>query len=196
MSLAPDQQTLTIQLTLTNCRQGCGAFYLDNSTASLPYGEIQFAWTVSMNDFTNDGQIAINGADVTLNDGARDQYFVPSQVSGNADIFYSGGVFTFFNIGIGALTTGSTTATVQLTYFSAPDAPISNAGQSGNAPVGVGEPGAWGVLLLALGALGWTRRSRPRVSFSRSSLSDQTKPFERMMIWMPNKKPAQFPGPA
>lgn len=161
MSLTPDLQTLTFQLTLTNCHSGCRAFYLDNATGALPHGEVQFDWIVELNDRTTDGQIAIDGADLTVNDGARDIPFYPSTFSGSADINYQGGVFTFFDIGIGAADTGSTTATVQLTYFSGPDAPISNAGQSGNAPINVSEPGAWAGLLLALGALYRVRRSPP-----------------------------------
>ena len=36
MEVSQDQSTFTAQLTLANCYQGCGAFYLDNTTGNLP----------------------------------------------------------------------------------------------------------------------------------------------------------------
>lgn len=52
MEVSQDQSTFTAQLTLANCYQGCGAFYLDNTTGNLPYGNIKFMWSVEMNDRT------------------------------------------------------------------------------------------------------------------------------------------------
>ena len=157
MDVSFDQYTFTAHLTLVDCYQGCGAFYLENTAGNLPYGHVQFEWMVEMNDRTNDGQIDINGADITQNDGARDILFYPSQISGAADIDYQGGTFTFFNIGIGALDTGNTTATVVFSYFSAPEGPITNnAGPS----MAIAEPDGLAILLVGAMALYWLRRSR------------------------------------
>ena len=160
MQVSPDGLTLTVQLTLTNCHQGCGAFYLDHAAGALPHGQVTFDWIVETNDRTVDGQIAINGADVTVNDGARDLLLYPSQFTGSADINYQGGLFTFFNIGIGAADTGSTTATVQLSYLSAPEAAIVSGRQTGGATTVVPEPAGWGALLVGLMAIYCFRRPR------------------------------------
>ena len=161
MELSPDRTLFIAHLTLANCHHGCGAFYLDNVSGNLPHGRVQFEWTVSTSDMTIDGQIAIDGADSTLNDGARDILLYPSQFTGSADIDYQGGPFTFFNIGIGAENTGNTTAILEFGYFSAPDAPIMHLSSPSNAATTVAEPAGLAMFLLGVGALFRLRRQRP-----------------------------------
>ena len=156
MVLGEDLSSLTATLTLNNCHSGCGAFYLDNSSVALPYGLVQFDWTVSMNDFTSDGQIAIDGADATINSGFRNQTLYPASVTGSANIDYQGGKFTFFKIGIGAEWTGSTTATVFFSNFSAPTAAVLSLSQ----PTNVNEPAGWAMLVVAGMVIHRVRRPR------------------------------------
>ena len=161
MELSSDRTLFIAHLNLANCHHGCGAFYLDNVSGNLPYGHVQFEWVVSTSDMTTDGQIAIDGADITINDGARDILLYPSQFSGSADIDYQGGRFTFFNIGIGAETTGNTTAVLEFGYFSAPDAPRRTLSRNSNAVTSVVEPAGMAIFLLGVVALFWLRGKRP-----------------------------------
>lgn len=160
MQLSPDRTIFIAHLTLANCYHGCGAFYLDNVSGNLPHGRVQFEWTLSTSDMTVDGQIAIDGADSTINDGARDILLYPSQFSGSADIDYQGGPFTFFNIGIGAETTGNTTAILEFGYFSAPDAPRVNFSSPSNAATKVAEPAGLAIFLLGVVVLFRLRKQR------------------------------------
>ncbi len=164
MELSSDHAFFSAHLTLANCYHGCGAFYLDNVSGNLPYGRVQFDWTFSTNDMTIDGQIAIDGADNTINDGARDILLYPSQFAGSADIDYQGGRFTFFNIGIGAENTGNTTAILEFRYFSAPDAPLLNVSSPSNAATTVAEPAGLVMFLLGVVVLFRLRRQRPGVA--------------------------------
>ena len=164
MVKSEDQSSITIELALNNCRNGCGAFYLDNSSGLLPYGQVQFDWTFAMNDYTSDGQIGIDGVDMSYNSGSRDAILYPFEISGSANIDYAGGTFTIFNLGIGAEWNGSTTATVFLSNLSAPDAPILSSAPSGNSTTNINEPAGWGMLLLAGTMMYWRRKSRSRIA--------------------------------
>ncbi len=155
-----DQSAVNIELILNNCRNGCGAFYLDNSSNRLPYGFVQFDWTLVMNDYSSDGQIAIDGVDPSYNSGFRNSELYPFVLSGTANINYRGGTFTFFNVGIGAVWNGSTTATIFLSNFTGPSAAALSSGTSSNSTNNVGEPAGWALLLLGGAVIYRLRRRR------------------------------------
>ena len=157
--LTEQNAVMTVTFALNGCYTGCGAFSLSNSgvLGNLPFGAITFDWSLQINQFTTDGQIDISGADQTVNSGARDTWLFPGTFDGSATLDYQGGPIVFFNVGLGAHDTGSTTAMLQINNFSAPSPPAF--ANLGNGPVTtVTEPGGALLLLFGLAGIGWARR--------------------------------------
>ena len=157
--LTEQHAVMTVTFALDGCYTGCGAFSLSNSGAlgNLPFGAITFDWSLEINQFTTDGQIDISGADQTVNSGARDTWLFPATFDGSATLDYQGGPIVFFNVGIGAHDTGSTTAVLTINNFVAPSAPAF--ANLGNGPVtSVMEPGGALMLLFGLAGISWARR--------------------------------------
>jgi len=156
MALSADNQILTANVALSACYRGCGAFSLSNSGAlgTLPFGLVQFDWSVTTYDFTEDAQININGADSTISSPGTWLYPYATN-TGSALIDYEGGTLSLFDVTFGGYDTGAATATITLSNFSAPDGPSL---AQADTPAAVLEPSGWTVLLAALLLL---RRRRP-----------------------------------
>lgn len=159
MALGSDNQVLTVQLGLTACYQGCGAFSLSHSgtLGNLPYGLVQFDWALTTDNFSEDGQINISGADSTVSNPGS--WLYPNTTNeGSALIDYAGGSLSLFDVTFSGYDTGVATATVIMYNFSAPDAPSF---AQGDTPAAVFEPAGWSLLLAAFAALRYLRRRTP-----------------------------------
>ena len=144
---------------MTACYQGCGAFSLSHSgtLGNLPYGLVQFDWALTTDNFSEDGQINISGADSTVSNPGS--WLYPNTTNeGSALIDYAGGSLSLFDVTFSGYDTGVATATVIMYNFSAPDAPSF---AQGDAPAAVFEPAGWSLLLAAFAALRYLRRRTP-----------------------------------
>ena len=158
MSLTPDNQILTVSMALSACYTACGAFTFGSSgvLGNLPYGLVQFDWSLINTDFTEDGQINISGADSTTSSPGS-WLFPNTTYEGTALIDYEGGSLSLFDITFGGYDTGTASATITLFNFTAPD---SVALDLASQPSAVLEPAGGLCMLVAFGALTGLRRRR------------------------------------
>ena len=158
MALTPDNQILTVTMALSACYTACGAFTFGSSgvLGTLPYGLVQFDWSLSNTDFTEDGQINISGADPTVS-GPGTWLYPNSTNEGTALIDYEGGSLSLFDITFGGYDTGTASATITMFNFTAPD---SVAVALASQPSAVLEPAGWSCMLVAGGVLTGLRRRR------------------------------------